>query len=104
MIEFLLDLIWVSSTWELETKISAQLVYLEGDHRNYSEGERQEREETPNRSAPVGRLCTGFDSQAYEGSYKEQCRAAETALWVKCLLSKQEDVIPNPQHPGASWA
>lgn len=30
-------MIWVSSKWQLDTRISAQLVYVEGDHRNHSE-------------------------------------------------------------------
>lgn len=98
---------------------SAQLVYLEDDHRNHSE-EAENSEKGRNRiEEPQGGscqlnalsmamhwvwLCTGRSSQAFVGAYEEQCRVTKTALCVKCLLSKHKDLICDPQNPRGSWA
>lgn len=73
-------MIWVSSKWELDTRISAQLVYLEGDHRNHSQ-EAEHSEEGRNRiEAPQGGSC--------------QCNALGVALRPLEELMKSNVELP----------
>lgn len=50
-------MIWVSSKWELDIRISAQLVYLAGDHRNHSEEAEYSEKGRNQIEAPQGGSC-----------------------------------------------